>query len=120
MEFFIIILCAFFFGFILYLGSLLSTFFFTKSGVNKAYREFYECGFKNNTNSILTLDIQYSLLCIFFLLYDLEIILLVPFLFNIYNFNLTCIFFLVISILLLGVSYIYEWDRYSLYLNLDK
>ena len=112
-EFVCVLVCISFFGFVLFWFSLIFSFFFSKTGSNKKYREFYECGFKPNTNSLITPDIQFGILGIFFLLYDIEIILLAPLFLNIMNSNLYLILFIWVSIFILALSYIYEWDSYS-------
>ena len=42
-------------------------------------RDFYECGFKPVTQKPVRLPIQFLLICVFFLLYDIELIFLFPF-----------------------------------------
>lgn len=42
-------------------------------------RDFYECGFKPQTQKPVRISIQFLLICIFFLLYDIELVFLFPF-----------------------------------------
>lgn len=42
-------------------------------------RDFYECGFRPITQKTIRLPIQFILICIFFLLYDIELIFLFPY-----------------------------------------
>ena len=42
-------------------------------------RDFYECGFKPQTQRPIKVSIQFLLICIFFLLYDIELVFLFPF-----------------------------------------
>ena len=44
-----------------------------------ARRDFYECGFRPITQKTIRLPIQFILICIFFLLYDIELIFLFPY-----------------------------------------
>ena len=44
-----------------------------------ARRDFYECGFRPQTQKPIRLPIQFLLICVFFLLYDIELIFLFPF-----------------------------------------
>ena len=43
-----------------------------------ARRDFYECGFRPTTQKPIRVPIQFLLICIFFLLYDIELIFLFP------------------------------------------
>ena len=42
-------------------------------------RDFYECGFRPMTQKTIRLPIQFLLICIFFLLYDIELVFLFPY-----------------------------------------
>ena len=44
-----------------------------------ARRDFYECGFKPTKQKVIRLPVQYLLICVFFLLYDIELIFLFPY-----------------------------------------
>ena len=39
-------------------------------------RDFYECGFRPQTQKPIRLPIQFLLICVFFLLYDIELVFL--------------------------------------------
>lgn len=43
-----------------------------------ARRDFYECGFRPTTQKPVRVPIQFLLICIFFLLYDIELVFLFP------------------------------------------
>ena len=105
------------FGLILYVGVILYNLFFSKSGKNINNREFYECGFKNSNDSIVDLDIHFSLIGILFLIYEMELIIFVPMFLNMFGNNYFNVFLLIISLIILFFSYLYEWDRYALNLT---
>lgn len=42
-------------------------------------RDFYECGFKPQTQKPIKISIQFLMICVFFLLYDIELVFLFPF-----------------------------------------
>ena len=42
-------------------------------------RDFYECGFRPQSQRVIKVSIQFLLICIFFLLYDIELVFLFPF-----------------------------------------
>jgi len=44
-----------------------------------ARRDYYECGFRPQTQRPVKLPIQFLLICVFFLLYDIELIFLFPY-----------------------------------------
>ena len=78
------------------------------------YREFYECGFKSIPDIRLNLDLQFSVLCFIFLIYDIEIVLIVPILVNIHSLPLISYIIVWIIIFILIISYYYEWEKYVL------
>lgn len=88
--------------------------FFGKRGRNYFYREFYECGFKAVPDIRFVLDLQFSSLGIIFLIYDMEIVLLTPILVNILQLPSFAAWITLIIIIILGLSYWYEWEKYTL------
>lgn len=77
-------------------------------------RDFYECGFRPLNQKPIKLPIQFLLICIFFLLYDIELIFLFPFVsgitfLGIYDFLLILIFFF-----LFLISLIFDFNRHAL------
>jgi len=73
-------------------------------------KDFYECGFKPQNQKPLKLSIQFLLICLFFLLYDIELIFLFPYVSGIlfvgfYDFIL---FFFFIFIFLVSIAFDYE------------
>lgn len=47
--------------------------------LKQSRRDFYECGFKPQTQRPIKVSIQFLLICVFFLLYDIELVFLFPF-----------------------------------------
>nr|QDH82281.1 NADH dehydrogenase subunit 3 [Parapolybia nodosa] len=75
----------------------------------------YECGFTPLTEPRLPFSIQFFLIGMIFLIFDIEIILLMPFIAAIYmNLNLYQLMmtFLIVFICLL-IGLIYEWNEQS-------
>jgi NADH:ubiquinone oxidoreductase subunit 3 (subunit A) len=77
-------------------------------------RDFYECGFRPVTQKTIRLPIQFLLICVFFLLYDIELIFLFPYISGIdftglYDFMIISLFFS-----LLFVSLIVDFNRHAL------
>nr|YP_009185989.1 NADH dehydrogenase subunit 3 [Sphaeridium bipustulatum]ALO70942.1 NADH deshydrogenase subunit 3 [Sphaeridium bipustulatum] len=75
----------------------------------------FECGFDPKSNSRMPFSLQFFLIAVIFLIFDVEITLLVPFILilpivNIYNYIFTLFLFLII--LLLGTYH--EWNQGAL------
>ncbi len=60
------------------------------------------------------LDIQFSMLGLIFLIFDMEIILLTPILVNIVQLPSSSAIIALIIIAILSISYWYEWEKYAL------
>lgn len=64
-------------------------------------RDFYECGFRPQSQRTIKVSIQFLLICVFFLLYDIELVFLFPFVSGysfsgVYDLLLIVLFFLVL------------------------
>lgn len=82
-------------------------FFFSKKKYESTF-QFYECGFKNISELNIQFTLNFSLLCVFLILYDIEFLLLYPIIFN--YFLVSIVEFLCISffIFLLIFCLIYD------------
>jgi NADH:ubiquinone oxidoreductase subunit 3 (subunit A) len=80
-------------------------FFSKKEQLTK--KQFYECGFKSVSDLNIQINLNFSLVCVFLILYDVEFTFLYPALFNFYSIdNLGFyIFLMFISFLLLALIY---------------
>lgn len=88
--------------------------YFYKKRNHTTKKQIYECGFKSFDNLNIQININFILICVFLVLYDLEFILLIPLLFNLYNatiFNFVIFFFFLILII---VSLLYDWQMQAL------
>jgi len=80
-----------------------------------ARRDYYECGFRPQTQRPIKLPIQFLLICVFFLLYDIELIFLFPYVSGTLfsgAFDLCLLFFFFI---LLMLSLAFDYNRHALY-----
>lgn len=102
------------FSLILYWFSILYSFFFARVGKNNLHRDFYECGFRPINDNKVVLDIHFSIVGIIFLIYEMEVILFVPIFLNFYGISFSLYIVILFSLILLGLSYWYEWERYGL------
>lgn len=79
-----------------------------------ARRDFYECGFRPTTQRPIRVPIQFLLICIFFLLYDIELVFLFPLVsastfLGFYDLALLVFFFTVLL-----VSLVFDFNRHAL------
>merc|ERR1711976_797470 len=72
------------FGIIFWALTWVAEYFYSKKN-HLTKRQFYECGFKSNIDLDIQVNINFPMLCVFLILYDIEFTLLLPFLFNISN-----------------------------------
>lgn len=77
-------------------------------------RDFYECGFRPTKQKTIRLPIQFLLICVFFLLYDIELIFLFPFVsgldfVGLYEFVIIIFFFF-----MLFFSLVIDFNRHAL------
>ncbi len=98
----------------LYWVTMLYAHMFTRRGRNLLYRDFYECGFRMVPDIRFMLDLQFSVIGIIFLIYDMEIVLLTPLLVNLLQLPYTAVVLVLFILIILGLSYWFEWDHHTL------
>jgi len=79
-----------------------------------ARRDFYECGFRPTSQKPIRVPIQFLLICVFFLLYDIELVFLFPLVSAITFiglFDITLILFFFTALL---ISLIIDFNRHAL------
>ena len=79
-----------------------------------ARRDFYECGFRPQTQKPIRLPIQFLLICVFFLLYDIELIFLFPLVSSSTFLVFHDLFLLVVFFLLFLLSLVIDFNRHAL------
>ena len=79
-----------------------------------ARRDFYECGFRPTTQKAIRLPIQFLLICVFFLLYDIELIFLFPFVSAITFVGVYDVLLLVFFFVMLFLSLVVDFNRHAL------
>ena len=85
-------------------------------GLMKASRrDFYECGFKPQVQRPRKVSIQFLLICVFFLLYDIEFVFLFPFVSGFTFTGLYDLFLLILFFLVLLTSLNIDYERHALY-----
>lgn len=74
----------------------------------------YECGFQPFSDSRVPFDIHFYLVGLLFLLFDLEILFLVPWIFVIDLMQFINYIVLFIFLIILTIGFIYEWKKGAL------
>ena len=77
-------------------------------------KQFYECGFKVISDINLQINLNFAMLCIFLILYDIEFTFLFPILFSYSNVLMFQFIMYVIFILLILLSLYYDMQSNAL------
>lgn len=77
-------------------------------------RDFYECGFKPQTQKPAKISIQFLLICVFFLLYDIELVFLFPFVSGFAFTGFTDILLITFFFTIFFVSLNVDYERHAL------
>lgn len=117
-EIFINYLCTLLLGIIIYnviasfsFKNLLKRFGFLKL----ARKDFYECGFKPQTQKPIKFPIQFLLICVFFLLYDIELVFLFPYVSGVTFSGFYDLLLFILFFILLMASLAIDYERHALY-----
>lgn len=101
------------FSLIFWLLTWASEYFYKKKNL-KSSKQFYECGFKSISDINLQINVNFAIIVVFLILYDLEFVFLVPIFFNLYNIYFFQIILLTAFIVLIIVSILYDWQMQAL------
>jgi NADH-quinone oxidoreductase subunit A len=71
----------------------------------------YECGFQPFEDVLMDFDVKYYLIAIIFLIFDLELMFLIPFVFSLEFLGLLGLLSALIFFFCLIFGFIYEWAR---------
>jgi NADH-quinone oxidoreductase subunit A len=74
----------------------------------------YECGFEAFGDARDSFDIKYYLLGIIFLIFDLELIFLLPWVVCLSKLNIISVFSILTFLIVLTTGFIFEWKKGSL------
>lgn len=98
---------VFVFSLIFWALLLLSSYFYKVKNQNSK-RHFCECGFKSLSDINIQININFVMLCIFLILYDIEFTLIFPFLFNTIHINYIQFVVFVTFIIMIVASLFYD------------
>lgn len=91
---------------------LLSVFLSKKSFFDREKLSAFECGFDQKSSSRVPFSLQFFLVTIIFLIFDVEIVLILPSIINIFNNRiLSWILINIIFILILIIGILHEWKQ---------
>lgn len=74
----------------------------------------YECGFEPYEDTRHKFDVKFCLVAILFILFDLEVVFLLPWSITLSQLNLLGFWSMIDFLLELGVGFIYVWKMYAL------
>jgi NADH-quinone oxidoreductase subunit A len=77
--------------------------------------EIYECGFSGVEEPLKKIEIQYLVLAIFFVVYELELLFFLPFFISVELATAAQLFIIFLVFLIVALSYWYEWEYYLLH-----
>lgn len=103
----------FFIFFSIGLSALISvvSFLFAKPSENPTGTQGFECGFDPFMDTRRPVEIQFYLVGLLFLIFDLEVSFLFPWAINLIHFNLFQLNLMFIFLLILTGGYVYEWRK---------
>lgn len=88
--------------------------YFYKIKNHKSKKQFCECGFKSLSDINIQININFIMVAVFLVLYDIEFVLLFPILFNIIHISIYNYMFFSIFIILIIASLFYDLQSNSL------
>lgn len=88
--------------------------YFYKIKNQASKRHFCECGFKSLSDINIQININFAMLCVFLVLYDVEFTIIFPILFNMWYVCALQLIVLLVFILFVVVSLFYDWQMNAL------
>jgi NADH-quinone oxidoreductase subunit A len=98
---------------LLTLGSVIGR-FFSRNPQDREKLSPYECGFEAFEDSRMKFDVRYYLVCILFIVFDLEIVFLFPWAVALGSIGVAGLIAMVVFLAILTVGFIYEWQKGAL------
>jgi NADH:ubiquinone oxidoreductase subunit 3 (subunit A) len=94
----------------------------TLLAVNKPYSEKvspYECGFTPLGDARQKFSVQFYLVAILFIVFDLEVLFLFPFAVSLYEVSLMGFWVVILFLIILTIGFVYEWSKGALKFTKD-
>lgn len=105
------VLIAFFFSLLLFAISYFLDFFFFNTRKNFEKLSSYECGFQPFGDARNTFDIKFYLVAILFIIFDLEIAFIVPWVLSSVKYITINFVVMYLFLFILTVGFFYEWFK---------
>jgi NADH-quinone oxidoreductase subunit A len=74
----------------------------------------YECGFEPFDEARKTFDVHFYIVAILFIIFDLEIIFLFPWVYSVGKLGILGFWIMILFLIILTIGFIYEWGRGAL------
>ena len=94
----------------------------TVLAVNKPYSEKvspYECGFTPLGDARQKFSVQFYLVAILFIVFDLEVLFLFPFAVSLYEISTMGFWIVILFLIILTIGFVYEWSKGALKFTKD-
>jgi len=75
---------------------------------HKTKRSFYECGFKSISDVNIQINLNFIMICVFLILYDIEFTFLFPALFNMWSLTTYQLLYFVLFVFFIIISLYYD------------
>lgn len=99
----------FIFSFIFWGLTWAGEYFFKKKN-QSSKKNFYECGFKSTSDINIQINLNFSILCVFLILYDIEFTFILPILINFTFSSLFQYILINVFIVIIIISLVYDWQ----------
>ncbi|MEM6627437.1 MAG: NADH-quinone oxidoreductase subunit A [Pseudomonadota bacterium] len=99
---------------ILCLGLLLAPLVLAPSNPDPDKNSTYECGFPAFDDSRMKFDVRFYLVAILFIIFDLEVAFLFPWIYQVADGNVAAFWSMMVFLGVLTIGFIYEWRRGAL------
>jgi len=106
--------CYFVFSLLLATLMILLARFFAPFRIEAEKLSAYECGFEPFTSSRIRFDVTFSIIAILYLIFDLEIVILIPWVISCVKVGIFGYSIILIFLVLLMIGFIVEWLRGAL------
>jgi len=87
--------------------TIIGSYFYKKKN-HKSKRSFYECGFKSIADVNLQINLNFIMICVFLILYDIEFTFLFPALFNVWSLSVLQLLYFIIFVMFIIISLYYD------------
>lgn len=105
------------FGLIFWLLTWLTEWFFQKKN-HAAKAQVYECGFKAISDINIQINLNFSMVCVFLILYDVEFMFLFPLLFNFFFIDIWGYYIFFSFMFFILISLVYDLNQNALNLSI--